>query len=445
MEALDQPRTVRAVAVVNAEVDRLSRPDVGGWPAPRAPVIAWAVGHLVAVLLLVVFAATTAGGSEWWRTGVLVAWVVASSRLVIAVALFTARQSVGAEAWPPRPGRMSADNTVGLFLIALFATYQVVEPLGAGVRVGFLMTAAFMLGLRAAGLDAWEGRMRRPGHYLRLPLTYEGILFVLLGTFATAFCLLVMGTLADRLVGRSPEDLEWLIDDMTRTDQFVQSMAVFGLAAGPILLMCEGVSVVARHAARLEDELAAVERHRERERLAEDLHDKSLLLASLLAGGHLVGPTARIARQLESELRSVHMERTEFIVDRPIDATLTRTLALAADIGVEVDLSIDDVARNRELSAQISGLLERLLWNQVANSAKYGGRRAVLEVGIDASNCHVRYWDDGSGFDWREALHRSGGLSRVTAAIMRVGGNVYWRQVDGATVCSARVPLDMQA
>lgn len=418
-------------------VDRLAAPPVATWGPVGAASAAWATAHLVAATIALLSIGPQAV-HEPWRGAALLAWLLCTSGLVLRIA---GRIVSGNDTQSEITLRQFSPNTMGgAYLVLTQLTYEVLRPLGTAATIGFVGLVVITLGARTAGLDAWDGKVFRPGHYLRLLIDPRSIPPVLLGVASTAALFWFFSVTVDRAIPAGP-GLEWLVGpDFSRRRQFLQFMVAVAIVTLPALAVCEGIAAVARFHARLHELLAEEARRVQRAHFARRVHDRALGKIDTLYR-MLPDDAQRSALvDLEGELRLIQCDYRQGVDEMPVGNCLHRGLELANRARLHVLFQPDPSVARVSLGPDVADAFERSLLILVSNSVKAGALHATLELREDVDRVRLQYADDAGGYDPAAALDKRGGLFDLQQQLASIGGDLMFESAERSTRSLVLVP-----
>ena len=217
-------------------------------------------------------------------------------------------------------------------------------------------------------------------------------------------------------------------------------------------LLAEGLArtTTLRHEAELSQ-------HRERQRIADDLHsDVSQLLVSaqkaLESSTELEGDAGESARQAASLVHraEVALRDAIFVLNSPqhtLSEALTEVVsAVNSHWSLEVDLDVDPGV-DPFVSSKITGVLARATREALMNTVKHAGpatsKVTARLVGQDDSHIEVDIVDNGRGADPAAVTKTNGhGLTAMRRRVDALGGTVEVEGKSGqGTRVSLRIPL----
>ena len=418
-------------------VERLAAPPVATWGPAGASSAAWATAHLVAATIALLTISPQAA-HEPWRAAVLPVWLLCTSGLVLRIA---SRIVGGAGAGGPISPRQLAPNAAaGVYLVVSQLAFDILRPLGTAVTVGFVGLVVVTLGARAAGLDAWDGMVFPPGHYLRRVIDPRSIPPVLLGLGSTAGLFWLVSVTIDRAIPVG-SGVEWLVGpDVSRRQQFLEFLVAAAVVTLPALAICEGIAAVARFHERLHELLAEETRQAQRAHFARRVHDRALGKIELLYQlAHNAEFRTRLV-ELEGELRLIQCDYRRGTDVMPVGRCLDRGLELANRASLQVQFLPDPGVASVSLVPDVADAFERSLLILVSNSVKAGAARATLELREGHDQIRLQYADDAGGFDPLIALDKRGGLFDLQQQLASVGGNLTFEAAGRSTRSMVLVP-----
>jgi signal transduction histidine kinase len=257
-----------------------------------------------------------------------------------------------------------------------------------------------------------------------------------------------------------------------RAEQRTILVALLSLAAGVLIAYQLAILPLAvglarrvergqeRHAQLLRRSLLAT--HRERLRIAHDLHDGLVQdLAGLAYAMPLVAkqlpstPEASLARQTVADASEMLAHDVEFLrsllVDiHPPDLEGSGLAAAVRELAARVELSGTtvhlDVPESPEWSSGTSRLVYRTLQEGLRNVVTHSGAsRVAVHVRRQGTAVHVEVSDDGRGVDERaEPQPGHLGLQLLREKLEDFGGGLTLRAADaGGTTLAAEIPVDV--
>lgn len=418
-------------------IERLAAPPVESWGPPRAACAAWAAAHLTAASLAISVLTVAASADQAWRAIPLLLWVVPASGLVARISV---RIMVPARASSNVTTRKRSPNLVaGTYLVLTQFTYDTIRPVGTFAVVGFVGLVVLTLGARAAGLDAWDGVHRAPGHYLRLLVSARSIIPVLLFFATSAAVFWLSSVLVDRVV--EPGGLEKLIGpSSSRLEQYGQFVLVVLIVSVPALGVCEGIAAVARYHRTLDALQSEETRRKVRAHFAQRVHNRALgKLDSLYRTASGDADVSSLI-DLEAELRMIECDFRDRTDPVALARALDRGLQLANRAGIQIIFEPTAIIVARVLDVGVADVLEGALLILVSNSAKAGARRAKLDVHEDPAGFELAYADDAGGFDPHDALAKRRGLHDLDRQLRDIGGELRFTTGPEMTRSHVRVP-----
>ncbi len=400
-------------------------PDYVGWNAPGAPVVAWVAIHSAASALLAAVLVASAFDGLPVTALVGLGWIAAVSGLVLRLArhlLIAATTPVGIHTVSIRPRAISISAKAGCYLVITQIAYLAVRELGRDGVVLFAGVVALTVGIRVAGLDAWEGTIRPRFFYVRTVCSTRGLLNGLLVVACAGLAMwlptLLLGSLAtsDEPIWIFPTDSSWV----ERFGLFIVSLAALSL---PTLLICEAIGLAARYDNRLTTLVLRQERELQQARVAGELHDRALHDVRRLRSDCSEPEHRFAASRLEAELRRLQRElEPQIASERPVRGCLARAFERANELGLEIIPLIDGHTLATVLDRSTAELLEAVSHEHVINSVNAQAATSWIEITIDEVSLVVRYEDDGGGYEPSVALERDGGLARLVRRVRASGG-----------------------
>jgi len=215
-----------------------------------------------------------------------------------------------------------------------------------------------------------------------------------------------------------------------------------GLLHGRLLLLHD-VTEQRLAAAQLLEQQRAWATLRERERLANELHDSAgqvlayvSLQAQAIRKRVLDGDTAAAAAQLTQladAAQGAHVDVREAILSlkaasaerRPFADTLSRYLATYADhYGVAIDLQVAD-GLGDPFAPEAGVQVLRVIQEALTNARKHGqAQHVAVEVGRENGDARVIVADDGRGFDATAPGDDHFGLAIMRERMAQIGGRL---------------------
>jgi signal transduction histidine kinase len=418
-----------------AFLDRVTQPDISNWDKPSAPAAAWVAAHLVAAMVFISF--VIAAGMQGGPGYVVVpsAWLIASSGLVAKVGWALLTNSSVKYQTP----RVSPTVKLGLMTVLTEACRISLVPAGSAGQFGFAAVIAVMIGLRFAGLDAWDGIVRDPFVYVRSAVRPLRLLAALFGCLFFATTLVVLSRLVDPLL-----DYTWLREHGALTSRLDQFWLVVGAAvvlALPTLFLCEGISAVGRFHAAYDRQIAEHERKEQRVRLAGEIHDRALSTAEEIGRRSTEPRVRQLADELIQQLRRLQVERRELGAPRIVRDCLTEAAQKANSRGV--DFRVDAPAEVLLLTVPGKGgdWLESFVNGHLANSLRHGANRADISLSTSDGFLNATYFDDAGGYSPALALGQRRGLAELESNVKKLGGEMRFREERGRTITTATLPV----
>lgn len=417
-------------------VDRIALPPIDTWGQAGPSSAAWVAIHLSSMAMAVGMIAALAG-DDLWRTAVLVCWSSSTSGLVLRLAWRIARDRE-----LTLMSRARVPNAVaGAYVAATVATFEVVRPIGSAAVVTFMGLIVLTIGCRIAALDAWSGTPRDPLFYVRA-LGSRRVVLSLGLLFATAGALLALSSSSIDRIGSNESLARLLGRAPSRGEQF--SMLALGVAlmALPTLVVCEGISMIARFHRRLDQLLADEARRDQRARIARRVHDRALGKVDLVY--RLVGDDDQLRAavvDLEAELRLTERTLRESQSPRQVGECLARGLELANRAAISVTFSPDRTSMRHAVDADRATIVESAMLRFISNSAKARASEARLAVELDRYRLRVRYDDNAGGFDPAAAIRADGGLADLQLQLAPLGGDLRFATHQGNTQIVLDLPV----
>ncbi len=252
------------------------------------------------------------------------------------------------------------------------------------------------------------------------------------------------------------QPLEHLLAQLQRVGSGDYQQAIQGAGAAELVAMAQSAEQMRQSLLHHSDLLVRAQRtltlRNERDRLAEDLHDRSIqrlfalgLSLSSLAKRHpevapalvpLIDETDRGIRELRGIIFNLsHDDETS--LRHGIDNTVreaARALGFAPDL--ELHGPLDHIA-DQELTHEVLAVLREALSNVVRHAR---ASAVQVTVGLEGHDLHLRVADDGVGISGGEGGH---GIRNMEARAERRGGRFEVRSGDAGTVVEWQVPLDL--
>jgi hypothetical protein len=414
-------------------------PEFHEWGPPNAPVVAWIAVHFTAVMVLLTTIALADPTAHFGETLIAMLWVAAISGLVMRVVRHIATQPID-HSMERAESPLSSDTKTGLFLVLTQLTYIAMAQVGPEAIGAFFAVLAISVGVRIAGLEAWEGSPKHRFDYVRKVFSLRGF-----GVLAMVFLIAglnfgVLYLVTERFPALKA-DSGWLTP--VNTSQFHQwrefVLNVLSLVL-PTLALCEMVASIASFHSRLNERLAFQERRAERAEFAVALHDKAINLAGQIRRRAKDPEHQRLARLLERELRELQLlNRTSS--ERSVEACLETALRFANEYGLHVTVNAEEDALRVLLEPSRASTVESLLLVHIGNSANHAAASATVVFTKLGDSLRFEYFDDAGGFDPEIALRKAGGLTTSRHALSKIGGSLDFDRLNHLTRSRAFIPL----
>ncbi len=220
---------------------------------------------------------------------------------------------------------------------------------------------------------------------------------------------------------------------------------------GSLALVGGGISFLARQRIKAEAAQRTLERavHRERERIAQDMHDDlGARLTQLSFQGELAKRSLNEGESGKDNLDRVvdGVRQTAQALDdivwmtNPRNDSLDRLFSHLAQIAVEAEetakwglrLSLPDTIPPNPVGGQIRHEIVMVVKELINNASKHSECSQIqMEIQADEDSFSITIADNGIGFDMDQCRDRGNGLVQMQTRLERIGGRIVWESHAG--------------
>ncbi len=416
-------------------------PDYRGWGPPNASVVAWLAVHFTATTVFLCSIAVADPTRYPGETVFAVLWVAALSGLVVQIARHLVFEEAGTS-MAYRKSPFSTSTKGGLFLVLTATTHSAIAGIGPDATGSFFAVLALTIGVRIAGLNAWEGQRKERLEYVRSVFSAKGLVITAWALLMAGVPILFMAYVVDPRLPFLKQTHGWLMPEhFSRSAQYVDFVTNLAALIIPTVFLCEAIAFIARFHDNLNARLADQERRAERAEFAVTLHDRALNLARELRRRSPDAENLRLATLLEGELRTLQIEARSSDEPRPVESCVLNALRFATEYGIDVEVNAEEEVLRFELEPDRAATVESLLLVHFGNSFTHAATVATVILTVTENVLTFEYFDDGGGYDPEVALSKGGGLSTARGRVMELGGKLVFDRLHHLTRTYATVPL----
>jgi signal transduction histidine kinase len=322
---------------------------------------------------------------------------------------------------------------------ALAATAGVSLVVPVNSRAAFVTALVFMMGARLAGFDAWSGLLRSAGFYRRAALSWSGArVTVIWLVFLTVWFLVIWGWFVDGVLDRGL-GVQRLVPRTTQLAQTIVVVAVVPAVVG----VCELISGIARHEAKVQSLLVETARARQSALTARRIHQRAASLIPVLRMS--TGDQLHDAiDELDVNLRQLLLEDRITAGDARFEDCLDRAVKRARLVNVDLVTRVEGADPTDLVPQGCGSVLDEAIFELVANAAKAGAARITVTIAVTTDALRVDVTDDAGGFDVRNARGRGGGLSQLERDLADICGTLEIHSDRGFTLVRVRIPRSIE-